>query len=284
MASVPSARQVKTPAPEARRPSGGSAPQQAKTTPEKAGAAERGPARAAVRRVLVMSHSHPALTQGGAEISAHALFRGLKSREGITSWFLGCSTRAHTDRFGPKITQPFGSDDFVYQVTNFDVFKFANHDPYFTNDFEDLIAELKPDVVHSHHFLSFGIESFAAVKRAWPSAKIVLSLHEYLAICHNNGQMIKTKASRLCYRESPQDCSACFPEIPAREFFLRKRYVQAFFQDVDLFVSPSQFLAEPLHRLGPAAGEGDGASQRASGARRPGGFRLSPGSGGRLGG
>ncbi len=211
-----------------------------------------GPAapRCALPSVLVMTHSHPRLTRGGAEISAFTLFRALKAR-GATAWLMGCSSPKSEARLGATLTQPYGPDDYVYHPNAaFDYFKFANPDPQFPKVMEELVAELKPDVVHTHHFVRFGVEMFSAIRRGWPQAKIVLSLHEYLAICHHHGQMMKTRTFRLCEKESTSACAACFPQYGERDFFLRKRYLQMFFADVDLFISPSRFLAERFRSWG----------------------------------
>ena len=192
-----------------------------------------------VPSVLVMTHSHPKLTRGGAEISAFTLFRELKARGG-KAWLLGCSSPKSEARLGATLTQPYGPDDYVYHPNApFDYFKFANPDPQFPKVIEELVAELKPDIVHSHHFVRFGVEMFAAIRRGWPQAKIVLSLHEYLAICNHHGQMMKTVSFRLCEKETTAACAACFPQYGERDFFLRKRYLQMFFADVDLFISPA---------------------------------------------
>ncbi len=193
--------------------------------------------------VLVMTHSHPRLTSGGAEISAEALYRGLRDIGG-QSWFLGCASPADTARLGAVLTQPFGPNDYLYtQAAAFDYFKFANPDRHFTESLGRLVASLRPDIVHAHHYTRFGVECFSIIKRAHPAARIVLSLHEYLAICHHNGQMVTPQDFRLCQRESANLCAQCFPDRTPRDFFLRKRYVQAFFEDVDLFLAPSRFLA-----------------------------------------
>jgi len=193
--------------------------------------------------VLVMTHSHPKLTRGGAEISADALFRNLREN-GASAWFLGCSGPGSEARIGAPLTQPFGPDDYLYSPgVPFDHFKFANPDAHFPRAITELIAELKPDIVHAHHYTRFGVEMFSLIKRANPATRIVVSLHEYLAICHNNGQMVKRASHRLCDRETTMDCARCFPEFGARDFFLRKRYIQMFLGDVDLFLAPSRFLA-----------------------------------------
>jgi len=192
-----------------------------------------------------MAHSHPRLTRGGAEISAYALFRALRETPGTRAWFMAVASQPSSSRLGASLTQPFGPDDFVYTPqAAFDYFKFANRDPDFPRTISQLVSELRPDVVHAHHYLQFGVEIFSIIKRAHPASKIVLSLHEFLAICLNHGQMVKTGSFRLCDTETPSDCARCFSERAPRDFFLRKNYIQMFLDDVDLFVSPSRFLAE----------------------------------------
>ena len=202
-------------------------------------------------KVLVATHSHPRLTRGGAEISADALVEGLRSHSDIEAWLLGCSRKSQTDRLALPLTQPFGGDNFVYQAQDsFDYFKFANRDLRFPGTLKELLLELQPDIVHFHHYAQFGVEAFAIVKRTLPEAKVVLTLHEYLAICNNHGQMVKTRTNQLCEKDGLIDCSDCFPSLSPRDFFLRKSYIAKFFGFVDHFVSPSSFLAERYVRWG----------------------------------
>ena len=203
-----------------------------------------------------MTHSHPKETRGGAEIAALTLFQALKSRSAQT-WFLGCAGVKSESRLGATLTQPYGPDDYLYHPgAEFDYFKFSNPDPSFPKALGKLVSELRPDIVHSHHFARFGVEAFSVIKRYSPGTRVVLSLHEFLAICNHHGQMVKTKTMHLCERESYGACASCFPNFRQRDFFLRKRYIQMFFEDVDLFISPSQFLADrfrdwglPEHKL-----------------------------------
>jgi len=106
-----------------------------------------------------------------------------------------------------------------------------------------VLRETAPDVVHFHHYANFGVEAFALVRRVLPEARIVLTMHEFLAICNHFGQMVTRGDLHLCRRASDARCGACFPDIAPSDFFLRRRYVQGFFDLVDQFVSPSAFLA-----------------------------------------
>nr|MDX3810309.1 glycosyltransferase family 4 protein [Bosea sp. (in: a-proteobacteria)] len=49
---------------------------------------------------------------------------------------------------------------------------------------------------------------------------------------------------KLCYRASPTDCNACFPDISPARFLARETFVRGMLGLADHFVSPSRFLAE----------------------------------------
>ena len=194
-------------------------------------------------RVLVVAHSHPKLSNGGAEISAWQLYQRLATHDATEAWFLGCDRQRVLARAGVVFTQPFGAREYLYSPGEFDWFRFANRDVNFPDAFQALLEELLPDVVHFHHYAVLGLEAFAHVKRAVPAARIVLTLHEYLAICNHYGQMVTRPGRALCYEASPLACSRCFSDKDASEWFLRKRYIEHFFGMVDHFVAPSRFLA-----------------------------------------
>jgi glycosyltransferase involved in cell wall biosynthesis len=107
--------------------------------------------------------------------------------------------------------------------------------------FRELLLQMKPDVIHLHHYLFLGLEMLSVIRNTLPECKIILTLHEFLAICYHNGQMLKTNG-KLCYKSSSRDCHACFPEKSPGDFFLREHYVKKSFEKVDHFVSPSEFL------------------------------------------
>ena len=205
-------------------------------------------------RVLVVSHSHPKISKGGAEIAAFQLFQSLTKLRDCEAWFLGCQRGGAAERVGTVFTQPFSAREYLYAASDFDWFKFANRDSRFPAQFVELLATLRPDVVHFHHFAQLGMECFRHVRRALPNTAIVLTLHEFLAICNHYGQMVTKGHESLCDEASPLRCHACFPEIDPSDFFLRRKYAESFFADVDEFVSPSHFLANRFVAWGlPAA-------------------------------
>jgi glycosyltransferase involved in cell wall biosynthesis len=205
-------------------------------------------------RVLIASHSHPEVSHGGAEIAAFHLYRQLQTRAECRTWFLGCDRSAAALRTGAVLLQPYSEDEYIYAAGAFDWFKFANPDPRFRAEIERLFARLDPDVVHFHHYINFGVEIFAHLKRVRPNCGIVLTLHEYLAICHHFGQMVTKPYQTLCYQSSPTRCQLCFPEFSRSDFFLRQMYIKRYLHLVDRFIAPSQHLAERFVAWGvPAA-------------------------------
>lgn len=193
-------------------------------------------------RVLVMSHMDPRLSRGGAEIAAFQLYETLRARSDVTAWFLAAIPINGNERLGVRITQPFGEDSYAYVGQGFDHFVHANPDSEFPPEFMELLRRLKPDVVHLHHYTNFGVEVLFQIRRALPGVRIVLTLHEYLAICRHFGQMVKRPGFALCDRATPRDCRRCFPEHTEQDFFLREIYLKRFFREVDTFIAPSHFL------------------------------------------
>jgi glycosyltransferase involved in cell wall biosynthesis len=195
------------------------------------------------RRVMVLAHSHPALTNGGAEVAALRLFQGLRAHTDLGVSFLGCGREPGGGRAGSAITQPFGEGDFLYTMSGYDWFKFANHDERFPRDFAALLRRIRPDVLHFHHYSNFGVEALLIARRTLPNARIIVTLHEFLAICHHYGQMITRHSRTLCHQATPRDCARCFPEFSRADFFLRTQYIKRFLEEVDAFIAPSRFLA-----------------------------------------
>ena len=197
-------------------------------------------------KVLMLSHGHPAFSIGGAEVASYNLHNGLNALDGAECHYLA--------RVGPPIARHAGTPfmslrqaerETLFHAGDYDWFRLSNRDlDSLTRDLARFVADVQPDVVHFHHVLGFGVEAIRAVRRALPRAPIVLTLHEFLPICHNHGQMVKTKGATLCSRASPAECGVCFPEIPPAAFLRRELFLKSFFAEVDAFVSPSKFLLE----------------------------------------
>lgn len=194
-------------------------------------------------RILVISHGHPDFHLGGGELAAYNLFKAYAKHPDVDEAFF---LARHDRGKGPTgAIFPRRANEFLWEqgVVEWFKMKMANHAGT-TRHFAELIRRLRPTVVHAHHYVHMGLEYLHIIKQVDPSIKIVMTLHEYVAICFNQGQMVKPGTNRLCFRESPDDCNRCFPEHSIEDFWLRKHRYQSFFRLVDQFVAPSEFLRQ----------------------------------------
>lgn len=201
-------------------------------------------------RIVTVSHGHPDFNAGGAEIASYRLHKALRE-EGHNSVYFA----RHGENELLHGGTPFGGTGRPSEVLFYsqmpDWFRFSQPDKARVwRDFREFLGKTKPEIVHFHHYFQLGVELISEVRNFDPSIKIVVTLHEYMAICNNEGQMVKpvTEASSvihpvLCHESSPSSCSRCFSNKTPQDFFLRKQFIQSHFDVVDQFVAPSEFLA-----------------------------------------
>lgn len=205
------------------------------------------------RRVLQICHNHPRVRPGGAEVYAHELHRHFRREEEWEPTFLARSGPPHSAAGAPhpgvRISPVEGTDDeYLLYPEDHDydwMFGTMRHrKDLYTDDLRRFLLAIEPDVVHFQHTLFIGYDAIREVRRTLPGTPIVCTLHEFLPICHNKGQMVRTTDRSLCDEATPRRCAECFPDIAPDEFFLRQRFIQAQFGLVDLFIAPSASLRE----------------------------------------
>jgi len=203
-------------------------------------------------RVLIISHGHPAFSIGGAEIASHALFRALNAAEGHEAFYLARAAppvRRHAET--PLMSLRLSEREVFLYSDDWDDFWLSNNGlSDLSGAFAAYLDHVRPDIVHFHHFIGLGVEAIAQVRRHCPAARIVLTFHEYLPICANHGQMIKTQRQALCHGASPAACSACFPQYSPADMFDRERHLKNHLLLADRFISPSHFLVDRYRAWG----------------------------------
>lgn len=195
-------------------------------------------------RILMISHGHPRFSKGGAEIAAMDLAKALRATGKHDVLFVGRSPGGKLQHTG-TVFSGIAPNELLLQSEG--EWFLQNQNSFGQEQVDEWIEMLKgfnPDVVHFQHYAHMGVELLRVTKTACPTAKIVLTLHEYMAMCANNGQMIKTTNGALCYKSDPKDCHRCYPNHSPEDFFLRERYIKQMFTAVDLFISPSEFLRQ----------------------------------------
>jgi glycosyltransferase involved in cell wall biosynthesis len=197
-------------------------------------------------RVLILSHGHPTFSIGGAEIASHNLFQGLNRLPGVEAFYL--ARAAHPvarHRQTPLMSLRQGVRETFFWADDYDHALLSNRaTDDLTGALRRYLLDLKPDIIHFHHIIGFGVEALWEVRRTLPEARILVTFHEYLSICMHHGQMVKTQKKRLCSNASPAECHGCFPDIAATRLFERELFLKSHLGLADAFVSPSHFLIE----------------------------------------
>lgn len=200
-------------------------------------------------RVLIIAHGHPALSAGGGERAAYSLFQHLKARPKFADAHFAARAPhhliGHDAQFGAFRGQ---RDELLVSVPEVDHFTYQTAN---LNRLRKIILGMldyvRPDVVHVHHFVGFGLEIFRIIKEA--GLPVIFTVHEYLLLCHHFGQMVKTSGG-LCQVASPLECSQCFPERTPGLFFLRQEMMRDLLSYADALISPSRFLGERVAAWG----------------------------------
>jgi glycosyltransferase involved in cell wall biosynthesis len=209
-------------------------------------------------KVLFVCHNHPAVRPGGAEGYAFELYKAMRGSPDFDPIFL-----ARNDRPDPGVSPRhedavIGSvnDDpnqyFIYtDQASWDwLFERSRVKTTLTESFRDFLLAHRPDVVHFQHTFLIGHDIVRVTRNTLPDVPIVYTLHEFMAICHRNGQMVRTKFNQLCREASPRRCNECYPEIPAQLFFMRERFIRSQLDLVDIFIAPSHTLRDQYLRWG----------------------------------
>ena len=203
-------------------------------------------------RVLYVAHNHPTLHPGGAEAYALELYEGMREMPGVEPILLA--------RIGSNVARrrvahpgtPFSSvnhdpnQHFVFTETeHFDFFTLTSRDKsFYSRHLTDFLLAQRPDVVHIQHTHFVGIDLLSKISRVLPDTPILYTLHEFLPICHRDGQMVRSFSSELCTEALPRRCNECFPDISPQAFFLRERFIKGHLANVDRFLAPSAQLME----------------------------------------
>jgi glycosyltransferase involved in cell wall biosynthesis len=209
-------------------------------------------------KILFVSHNHPEIRPGGAEGYALDLYEGVRDAGEFEAVLLSRSgppisigARYHEGRPITLVNDDPRQYFFYTDMSDWNpVFLRSPRKPALTRFFREFLLEQQPDLVHFQHTMYMGHDILRVTRNTLPEVPIVYTLHEYLSICHHNGQMVRTMDGSLCDHDSPRRCHECFPQISQQTFFMRKRFIQSQFAAVDLFVTPSAWALEQYVRWG----------------------------------
>ena len=189
--------------------------------------------------IAIVAHTHPSLTKGGAELAAYALYEGLRAA-GTEAIFIAACPEENRNRV------TFATDHeyvVLWDRRRTDEF-YQLGAPQTARALLDILARHHVRLVNFQHFTRLGVNVLNAVAAA--KIPFVLTLHEFIAVCANQGQMVTRPDRRLCAAAGATQCVACFPEHTETQFTLRKELVLAALSKAAAFVSPSRFLADRM--------------------------------------
>ena len=209
-------------------------------------------------KILLVSLFHPELLRGGAQQVCYELFEGLKQRGDCDVTLLASSDASYPALFksGARITGFDGRPgEFLYLMQNYDYWYHKTASVLHIEALIEFFETINPDVIHFHHFFTYGVDVITLARRVLPQAKIVFTFHEFMSICAANGQMVRLTDRSLCTHASQVRCHQCFPDKSPEQFLTRRLWFQSHLSNVDVFTCPSRFMIEHYVRWGidPAA-------------------------------
>lgn len=195
--------------------------------------------------VLYVAHGHPKFNKGGAEISAYRLFQAFReSLEWKECAFLAACSDNTMLKPGCQV-MGLGENQWLVKRS----FDPLLHDTDVNLNLgkhgflKQALSDLDPKVIHIHHYVHIGLDLLYALKRWFPSAKIILTLHEYWAMCPYEGRLLKANG-QLCLGPDADSCVSCLGEELRSKLAIRRLRIQRYFSEVDHFISPSYFLKQ----------------------------------------
>jgi glycosyltransferase involved in cell wall biosynthesis len=197
--------------------------------------------------VLLISLFHPELVRGGAQQICYELFEGLKSVPGVKPTLLAAVDPSFGAFYksGARITGFDGREgEFLFLSREYDYWWHKTSNALLLESYGEFLELVKPDVIHFHHFLLFGLDLVTFTRQILPNVRIIFTFHEFLSICAADGQMLRLTDGSLCSHASAVRCHQCFPERGPEEFFMREMWVKQHLSSADVFTTPSRFMIE----------------------------------------
>lgn len=144
----------------------------------------------------------------------------------------------------------FDIKEYVFPANSLDPFLFTHNDRAFFTSLIEQLNKQRIDIFHFHHFWNVGTDLICQLMLCFPRAKFVLTIHEFLAICLRDGQMVRANTNSLCAKQTDIECHMCFPQFDKDHFRARRQFFQDFLCRFDFLISPSEFLAQRFSEWG----------------------------------
>ncbi len=202
------------------------------------------------KKILICCNAYPPNFIGGAELIAHYQARQLQD--------LGYEVIIFTGDVGEVGKRhSLRREDYeglqVYRVR----LTYKDYDPKYVNfshedvekHFKMVLKKFSPDVVHFHNIIGLSVGLIHLAKKR--GIKTVLTLHDHWGFCFKN-TLIKNN-NEIC--KDFTRCSECMAVIPDENnrnipMRMRQDFIKMQLEDIDAFISPSQYLAQEYIHAG----------------------------------
>jgi glycosyltransferase involved in cell wall biosynthesis len=201
--------------------------------------------------VCILAHSHPDFSKGGGEMAAHRQFEAMRAAGRRVTYVGACDVGTQYAAQRPiETVMPHGAGEYLFAFQGMAEDRLGWDDAYQRRVLVEFLAGLGADVYHFHHYWRLGVDLIHDLMEARPDARFVMTLHEMLAICIRDGQMLKARSRELCRQESPLNCLGCFPDQTLERLAFRKATLLSVLRRFDHLVYPSAFIRDRYEAWG----------------------------------
>jgi glycosyltransferase involved in cell wall biosynthesis len=191
--------------------------------------------------LLLVSHGHPRFACGGGELAAWRLFEQFRDQPGFEgSGFLAAASSAEVFPAGCEVVG-LTEDQWLIKRSPNPIF----HDTAVSlrdgSQLHEALRHRDFRLIHLHHYLHVGLDLVQALRRWFPQAKLILTLHDYWGPCVFEGRLLR-RSGELCSGGDPEACDACLGGDRRGELAIREWRLKRLFAVVDHCLSPSFFL------------------------------------------
>ncbi len=191
--------------------------------------------------VLYVSHGHPTYAKGGGELAAWRLFEAFRNKpEYEDSGFLAAAPSAEVFSAGCELVG-ISKDEWLIKRSTSAI----THDTAVNlsegGQLHQALEGKKFRLIHLHHYLHVGIDLIFGLKRWFPQAKLLLTMHDYWGPCVYEGRLLRT-SGELCQGGDPTSCNACIGGNHQGEIAIRALRLKRMFGVIDHLICPSYFL------------------------------------------
>jgi len=158
-------------------------------------------------RILQVNHQFPPFSSQGSEVYCHALAQRLRKTDDVRVFHISNTPRRRPRRLDRESSEGL---PIYHCVDDREYSRLAEWPNRFLRaQFQAVLDEHRPQIVHFHNFLSLGDDLVSLARRS--GAAVVYTLHDFGLICPNT--LLLRTDGRLCGKADPDFFQDCCPTL-----------------------------------------------------------------------